>query len=225
MPKKVFLIATFSIILQIFFGGIFTSPLVYKIQAQVVAPCDTHPIAVYTGYNYTGSCLGFDDHEPHLENYPGFDNSVSSVKIKSDYSAVLYADTNYTGAELSITSDISDLRTYSFDEKASSFALMPPSQGAHGGETPKPVSTVEFPNPLGAETFDDLLNKLFPWLYILSVPVLSLLILYGAFLMVTSAGAEEKYNQGIKIIKYGVIGFILVLLSGAIAAFIRAIVS
>ncbi len=80
-------------------------------------------------------------------------------------------------------------------------------------------------NPIGSKNLNDIINNLSLWLYIFSVPILALLILYGAFLMVTSGGEEEKYSQGIKIVKWGVIGFVLVLLSGAIAAIIRGVLS
>ena len=82
-----------------------------------------------------------------------------------------------------------------------------------------------FPNPIAAESLDELINHLVVWLYIFSVPILSLILLYGAYLIVTSAGDEEKYREGTKIVKWGLIGFVLVLLSGAIATIIRSVVS
>lgn len=44
-------------------------------------------------------------------------------------------------------------------------------------------------------------------------PLVSIMILYGAFLMIIAAGSEEKFRQGKKIITSAVIGFVIVLSS------------
>ena len=82
-----------------------------------------------------------------------------------------------------------------------------------------------FPNPIAAKSINEFISNFGVWLYIFSVPILSLVLLYGAYLIVTSAGDEEKYREGTKIVKWGLIGFVLVLLSGAIATIIRSVVN
>ncbi|MEK7465619.1 MAG: hypothetical protein AAB631_02480 [Patescibacteria group bacterium] len=44
-------------------------------------------------------------------------------------------------------------------------------------------------------------------------PLVSVMILYGAFLMIIAAGAEEKFRQGKQIITSAVVGLVIVLLS------------
>lgn len=78
-------------------------------------------------------------------------------------------------------------------------------------------------NPGSAETVEELLGILMSWLYVFSIPLLSLAVIYGAFQIMTSGGSEEKYGTGIKSIKWGVIGFIVILLAGAIAAIVRSV--
>lgn len=44
-------------------------------------------------------------------------------------------------------------------------------------------------------------------------PLVSIMILYGAFLMIIAAGSEEKFRQGKKIIASALVGLVIVLLS------------
>ena len=88
-----------------------------------------------------------------------------------------------------------------------------------GTLSPPPTYT----NPTAFGTVEEALASITFWLYIFAVPILSLMILYGGFLIMTSGGQEERYGQGIKTIRWGVIGFIVVLLSAAIAAVVQSV--
>ena len=83
----------------------------------------------------------------------------------------------------------------------------------------------KYNNPSICSTIEECLNTATFWLYVFSVPILSFMILYGGFLIMTSGGQEERYGKGIKSIKWGAIGFIIVLLSAAIAAIVRSVLS
>lgn len=84
-----------------------------------------------------------------------------------------------------------------------------------------PKST-EFCNPLGSEsTLESLLVKLGGQLTILAIPVLAIIIIWGAFNIMTSEGNEEKYATGKKTIIYGIIGFVILALGSGIGYILK----
>lgn len=71
-------------------------------------------------------------------------------------------------------------------------------------------------DPTGTGTLEDLLNKGIDFVFWLSVVILPIMILWGAFLMVTSLGDPGKFETGKKTIVYAVWGFLFVLISKGI---------
>ena len=57
--------------------------------------------------------------------------------------------------------------------------------------------------------------------YTIAIPICGIMILVGGFQMMTAAGSPEKFSNGKKTILYAVIGFIVVLLAGSVAALIQ----
>jgi len=94
------------------------------------------------------------------------------------------------------------------------------SSGGSGGEF-GPVG--ELPNPLGISTLGELVDKVSNALLILAVPVVTTMIMWGAF-KIASAGTDPKQVQeGGKIIKYAAIGFGLLLLASGITQVIQSL--
>jgi len=60
---------------------------------------------------------------------------------------------------------------------------------------------------------------------LISAPIAIIIILYGAFQILTSAGNSEKMEAGKKTITWAVIGFALVVAAGGLAEIIRSIFS
>ena len=85
--------------------------------------------------------------------------------------------------------------------------------------------SVRLSNPLGVNvnSFKDVLDKVLEPDKILAIvaPLVTIMVLYGAFLMLFSAGNEEKISQGRKTILYAAIGFVVVLLSSSIVAILQ----
>lgn len=78
------------------------------------------------------------------------------------------------------------------------------------------------PNPLGTgTTITSLLERITTYLLELAVPVTTVLILYGAFQILTAAGDIKKVETGRKTIIYAVIGFGIVLIASGIPYIIR----
>ncbi len=81
------------------------------------------------------------------------------------------------------------------------------------------------PNPLGQGTdIYDLLNRIaFNYLLPIAAPIAVIMIIYGAFQILTAAGDVEKVKTGRKTIVYAAVGLGIVLLSTGIVAIIKEI--
>ncbi len=83
--------------------------------------------------------------------------------------------------------------------------------------------SVRLSNPLGVDNLQTVLERAVPLVIPLAASVVTIMVLYGAFLMLFSAGNEEKVSQGRKTILYAAIGFFVVLVASSIPALIRSI--
>ena len=87
------------------------------------------------------------------------------------------------------------------------------------------ANPIQLTNPLGSNCNDLTcpLTAVINFLFTIAIPLCGILILVGGFQMMTAAGNPEKVSQGKKTILYAVIGFVVILLSGSVAALIRNI--
>lgn len=85
--------------------------------------------------------------------------------------------------------------------------------------------TIEFPRLTSFETIGDLINGVLTYLFYLAVIIAPIVILFGAFTIITSAGDAKKYDQGKKIILYALIGFAIIFLAKGIIAFIESFIA
>ena len=90
-------------------------------------------------------------------------------------------------------------------------------------ETKAGGGPVSLPNPLGVESIPELLNNIAGYLIYISIPVVTIMIVYGAFQILTAAGSPEKFKSGKQTIVYAIIGFIIVILAKGITALIEEI--
>ena len=99
------------------------------------------------------------------------------------------------------------------------FAAMAFAETTAGGDP------VELPNPLNVGSIPELLNNIAGYLIYISIPVVTIMIIYGAFQMLTAADSPEKFKSGKQTIVYALIGFIIVLLAKGITALIEEILT
>ncbi len=71
----------------------------------------------------------------------------------------------------------------------------------------------EITNPLKAKTISALIQEIANFFLTMTAGVATLVILYGAFQLLTSGGQEEKRTQGRNTIVYAMIGVLVVLMS------------
>ena len=99
--------------------------------------------------------------------------------------------------------------------------ILPIKSSTGGGS-----QSIKIPNPLGnVKTFGELINRLVNWLLIIGAPILTLMIIVGAFQIMTGAGEPEKITKGRHTITYAIIGYALLLISTGITTIIANVLS
>lgn len=100
-----------------------------------------------------------------------------------------------------------------------------PGGGQSGGEGQLPGNVFDLKslNPLKSCDITDLLNKIANGLLIISIPIATIMILVGAFQMLTAAGNPENFEKGKKTILYAAIGLGVLLLAKVIIAILQSV--
>ena len=83
------------------------------------------------------------------------------------------------------------------------------------------IQSIRLPNPLQANTFQELIGRVVNFLLAIGAPILVLMIIIGAFQIMTGAGNPENITKGRQTITYAIIGYALLLLSKGITIIIE----
>ena len=86
------------------------------------------------------------------------------------------------------------------------------------------VSAVEFQNPLEYETFGELIDAIIKFIFNIAVVVVPLMIIIGAFYLITAGGDPKKIGTGKNIIVYTLIGLAIIMLARGLLAMIESII-
>ena len=86
----------------------------------------------------------------------------------------------------------------------------------YGGSEPSGIT-----NPLKFDTLEQVLKAIADFLFTISIPISVIVIIVGAFQLLTAGGNEEKIRKGKRTITWAVIGFAVILVSGSIALLIQ----
>jgi hypothetical protein len=86
------------------------------------------------------------------------------------------------------------------------------------------VSAVEFQNPLEYETLGELIDAIIEFIFNIAVVVAPLMIIVGAFYLITAGGDPKKIGIGKNIIIYTLIGLAIILLARGLIAMIESII-
>ena len=107
------------------------------------------------------------------------------------------------------------------------FILSAPAAMAVGGlsgQTPdKNIGIISIPNPLGASSFSELINKIIDFLIFIGTPLATLMILIAAFQIMSAGGDVEKVSTGRKTIQWAALGYVLLLISKGIVLVINSV--
>lgn len=82
---------------------------------------------------------------------------------------------------------------------------------------------VSIPNPLKAETFEQLLNSIIDFLFYLALGITPLMIVIAGFYFITAQGDPKKVETAQTIIKWAIIGFIIVICAKGLVQLLKSI--
>lgn len=80
-------------------------------------------------------------------------------------------------------------------------------------------------DPTGDQTFDQILGRIIGWLNRILIPVLAVILLIGAFQMLTARDNETQFKKGKTTVTYAVIGGAVVLLANGVLLVINSFLS
>lgn len=86
------------------------------------------------------------------------------------------------------------------------------------------AQTNEIINPIDSDTFEELMVKITYYLFLFSIPIVSIMVLYGGFQMMAAAGDPGKIENGKRTITYAVWGFVAVILAMGAASVIKELI-
>ena len=85
--------------------------------------------------------------------------------------------------------------------------------------------SLQLTNPLSCTDFTCAVNKVIGFIQLIGSPIAVLMVLVGAFQMMTAAGNPEKFSQGRKTILYAAIGLFVLIIAGGITSIIQSLFS
>lgn len=83
----------------------------------------------------------------------------------------------------------------------------------------------EIPNPFGVKTLEEVVQKIATWLLAVMTPVAVIMILYAAFLFMTSAGNEEKIKTAKRTLTWALVGLAIMIIGGGFVYLIQNLLS
>jgi len=86
----------------------------------------------------------------------------------------------------------------------------------------QPTNRVVFCPPTTYKTFDELVTAIISFIFTIAVVVTPLMIIIGAFYLLTAAGDPKRVETGKTIISYALIGLVVILLARAIIYVIKS---
>lgn len=84
---------------------------------------------------------------------------------------------------------------------------------------------IELTNPLGTYDLQALLDRIIYYLLLLAAPIVVIMVIWGAFLLVTSAGNPEQIRKGWKTIIYAAVGYGVLILAGGVSYIVQQLIS
>ncbi|MBI4992446.1 MAG: hypothetical protein HZB99_04485 [Candidatus Harrisonbacteria bacterium] len=76
-------------------------------------------------------------------------------------------------------------------------------------------------NPLGTEDVSQIINQISGWLLRIGTPIITLMLLWGAFQIMSAGGDTEKITKGRRIVTWTIIAAVLLLSATGIIYIVR----
>lgn len=87
------------------------------------------------------------------------------------------------------------------------------------------IAQVTITNPIEYESLTELLDGIINFLLAIAAPIITIMVLYSAFLFMTSGGEKDKITKAKSTLTYVVIGVVVLLLSKAMVSLINSFLS
>lgn len=87
----------------------------------------------------------------------------------------------------------------------------------------KSSGIISIPNPLGVNSFSELINRIIDFLIFIGAPVVTVMILIAAFKIMSAGDDENKLIEGKKTIQWAALGYALLLISKGVVLIINSI--
>jgi hypothetical protein len=85
------------------------------------------------------------------------------------------------------------------------------------------ATTINIENPINATSFEALVNNLINFIFYIALALTPLMIIFGAFFLLTAGEDPKRVETGKNIILYTLIGFTIILLAKGLVALIKGI--
>lgn len=92
-------------------------------------------------------------------------------------------------------------------------------------QNPAVTTNVTFTSPFGNATLTDVLNRLIDYAILVVSPLAAVMILWGAFQILTSRGDPKKVVTGRQTIIYALGGLVIVVLARGLVAIFRGLIT
>lgn len=86
--------------------------------------------------------------------------------------------------------------------------------------SPLLVLAITIENPIAANKLENLIDSIINFIFSVSLLVVPMMIIVGAFYFVTAAGNPSQVETGKRLVLYALIGFIIILLAKGLVAVI-----
>jgi hypothetical protein len=100
------------------------------------------------------------------------------------------------------------------------------AQGTQGGGAPGGAAGSEttIVNPLTTNSFDEIIDRVINFLFYVAMVVVPLMVIVGAFFILTAADDPKKAEQGRQIIFYTIIGLLVVLFAKGLISVLKGVI-
>jgi len=87
-------------------------------------------------------------------------------------------------------------------------------------------TNIKLPDPLGGQSFSEITANVLGFIFWdIATPLSVIMVLVGAFQLMTSAGNPEKASQGRKTIMYAAIGLAIAIMAGGLSSLLKNIIT
>lgn len=189
-------------------------------QQSQESKLDAKGITLFADSGYRGDSRVISDNIADLKTQ-GFNDKTSSIQV-SGGTWELCTDKDYKGKCVKVSSNISNVGSeLGINDKISSVRKEGSSKEStlDDGKSKESVLGGEFQikNPLKAGTIPEILDRIAGFLYYLALAVVTIMVLWAGFQILTAAGSPEGIDKGKRTLLWAVIGTVVILIAGGIA--------